>query len=254
KVAQLRRRSRRPFSSSAAIIFSCLGQWLARGIFGVFRELPPAEQRNTGCYYSVVLGWCLYYVFKSVQLSATIGLPSSEPESLAVFQEFAENSSWPILTHFLSILFAAGACVIGGITWIEKANRHGPGANPAALIIVLHLLLVTASRLTATMEFGSCSRLISNGVVRFSMFIPTMNNFVSLLCALTIFSTVFSTLIQTQSHAYLALEIVEIIKPVGSSLHRLDLHLDSRLIRSVSASFGSILCVLFFLCFELRLE
>uniref|UniRef100_A0A1I8HGJ6 Sodium-dependent transporter n=1 Tax=Macrostomum lignano TaxID=282301 RepID=A0A1I8HGJ6_9PLAT len=231
------------------------------------------------CYYSVVLGWCLYYVFKSVQLSATIGLPSSEPESLAVFQEFAENSSWPILTHFLSILFA-GACVIGGITWIEKANMV---LVPTLLLIIVftycwsllrdysdygvrflftpdidalkdtRLWVDSASQ--NAFDTGAAMGLIvpyatymtrKNGVVRFSMFIPTMNNFVSLLCALTIFSTVFSTLIQTQS-TLSRTGIVEIIKQSGPASTGLTFIWIPVLFGQFGV-FGSILCVLFFLC------
>uniref|UniRef100_A0A1I8HEX3 AA_permease domain-containing protein n=1 Tax=Macrostomum lignano TaxID=282301 RepID=A0A1I8HEX3_9PLAT len=139
----------------------------------------------------------------------------------------------------------------------------------------LHLLLVTASRLQRlwnstrlktpgcgvdsasqnAFDTGAAMGLIvpyatymtrKNGVVRFSMFIPTMNNFVSLLCALTIFSTVFSTLIQTQS-TLSRTGIVEIIKQSGPASTGLTFIWIPVLFGQFDV-FGSILCVLFFLC------
>uniref|UniRef100_A0A1I8JR01 Sodium-dependent neutral amino acid transporter B(0)AT3 n=1 Tax=Macrostomum lignano TaxID=282301 RepID=A0A1I8JR01_9PLAT len=102
------------------------------------------------CYYSVVLGWCLYYVFKSVQLSATIGLPSSEPESLAVFQEFAvsdieseirveikaEIEGEQQLAHPdpLPVNTVCRRLRYRRITWIEKANMV---LVPTLLLIIV---------------------------------------------------------------------------------------------------------------------
>lgn len=231
------------------------------------------------CYYSVVLGWCLFYVYKSIEMGATTGLPQSEPDSLKVFTQFAEQSSWPILTHFLSILFS-GACVIGGITWIEKANMV---LVPMLLLIIVftycwsllrdfsdygirflftpdvdslkdtRLWVDSASQ--NAFDTGAAMGLIvpyatymtrKNGVVRFSVFIPSMNNFVSLLCALTIFSTVFSTLIKTQD-TLSRTGIVEIIKDSGPASTGLTFIWIPVLFQQFGV-FGNILCVLFFLC------
>uniref|UniRef100_A0A1I8FLZ0 Mitochondrial import receptor subunit TOM22 homolog n=1 Tax=Macrostomum lignano TaxID=282301 RepID=A0A1I8FLZ0_9PLAT len=73
------------FSSSAPSYSPAWEQWLARGIFGVFRELPP-EQRNTG--------------------------------KLLTKNAEQENSSWPILTTSCSITVCPAPAFIGGITWI----------------------------------------------------------------------------------------------------------------------------------------
>ncbi|PAA64796.1 hypothetical protein BOX15_Mlig022340g3 [Macrostomum lignano] len=231
------------------------------------------------CYYSVVLGWCFYYVYKTIQLSATGELPQAEPESQEIFEAFAEKSYWPIMCHGLAIL-ASGACVISGITWIEKANMV---LVPTLLLIIVgtycwsvlnkysdygikflftpdlealqdpRLWVDSASQ--NAFDTGAAMGLIvpyatymtrKHGVVRFSTLIPAMNNFVSMLCALTIFSTVFSTLIQTQS-TLSRTGIVEIIKQSGPASTGLTFIWIPVLFAQVGI-LGKILCVLFFLC------
>ncbi|BHF72073.1 hypothetical protein SprV_0401513600 [Sparganum proliferum] len=69
-------------------------------------------------YYSVVVGWCFYYVYYVCSVSA---LPTDEESSLAVFSHFTEDTYYPVLTHFLAVALAGG-CIFGGLKWIEMAN------------------------------------------------------------------------------------------------------------------------------------
>uniref|UniRef100_A0A1I8FSI9 AA_permease domain-containing protein n=1 Tax=Macrostomum lignano TaxID=282301 RepID=A0A1I8FSI9_9PLAT len=170
------------FSSSAPIIFSCLGTVVGTGIFWRFRELPPRTAQR-------------------------------------------RNSSWPILTHFLSILFA-GACVIGGITWIEKAN----------MVLVPTLLLIIV--------FTYCWSLLrdySDYGIRF-LFTPDIDALkdTRLWGGLRIAECLrHGTLSRTG--------IVEIIKQSGPASTGLTFIWIPVLFGQFDV-FGSILCVLFFLC------
>ncbi|RTG84636.1 uncharacterized protein DC041_0009159 [Schistosoma bovis] len=69
-------------------------------------------------YFSVIVGWCLYYFYKSCALSS---LPRDVESSIKIFNEFAQESYWPALTHTLAVVIVGG-CIFGGIKWIEKAN------------------------------------------------------------------------------------------------------------------------------------
>ncbi|CAI2723436.1 unnamed protein product [Schistosoma spindalis] len=69
-------------------------------------------------YFSVIVGWCLYYFYKSCALSS---LPRDVETSIKIFNEFAQESYWPVLTHTLAVVIVGG-CIFGGIKWIEKAN------------------------------------------------------------------------------------------------------------------------------------
>ncbi|VDL96564.1 unnamed protein product [Schistocephalus solidus] len=69
-------------------------------------------------YYSVVVGWCFYYVYYVCSIDA---LPADEVTSLAVFSHFTEQTYYPVLTHFMAIALA-GSCIFGGLKWIEIAN------------------------------------------------------------------------------------------------------------------------------------
>ncbi|TPP60355.1 Sodium dependent neurotransmitter transporter, partial [Fasciola gigantica] len=242
--------------------------WLGGWIVGVTYMITA--------YFSVIVGWCLYYLYKSCALSS---LPLDEETSTAIFNQYARDSYWPVLTHVIAVLIVAVA-IFGGINWIEKAN----------MILVPMLLGILAftftwsltrtyadvgimflftpdwsSMLTPSLWVAAASQnafdtgaamalFISysayftrkNGAVRFGFSIPLVNNMVSLICAITIFATVFSTLIQT-SPTLTRSGILEIMQQNGPGSTGLTFTWIPVLFAYVGG-FGRVLCVLFFLC------
>ncbi|CAH8450712.1 unnamed protein product [Heterobilharzia americana] len=227
-------------------------------------------------YFSVIVGWCLYYFYKSCALSS---LPKDEETSIQIFNAFARDSYWPVLTHSLAV-FIVGGCIFGGIKWIEKANMV---LVPMLLGILLFTfgwsltrkysevgitflftpywgsmftpsLWVAAASQNAFDTGAAMALFISysayfsrrNGSVRIGTITPLCNNMVSLLCALTIFSTVFSTLIQT-SPTLTRSGIVKIMQSNGPGSTGLTFTWIPVLFAYVGG-FGRVLCSLFFLC------
>ncbi|CAH8830935.1 unnamed protein product [Trichobilharzia szidati] len=227
-------------------------------------------------YFSVIVGWCLYYFYKSCALSS---LPRDEETSIQIFNAFARDSYWPVLTHALAV-FIVGACIFGGIKWIEKANMV---LVPMLLGILIFTfgwsltrkysevgikflftpywgsmfspsLWVAAASQNAFDTGAAMALFISysayfnrkNGSVRLGTMIPMCNNMVSLLCALTIFSTVFSTLIQN-SPTLTRSGIVKIMQSNGPGSTGLTFTWIPVLFAYVGG-FGRVLCSLFFLC------
>ncbi|VDP97839.1 unnamed protein product [Trichobilharzia regenti] len=190
-----------------------------------------------------------------------------------------EDSYWPVLTHSLAV-FLVGACIFGGIKWIEKANMI---LVPMLLGILIFTfgwsltrkysevgitflftpywgsmfspsLWVAAASQNAFDTGAAMALFISysayfnrkNGSVRLGTMIPMGNNMVSLLCALTIFSTVFSTLIQN-SPTLTRSGIVKIMQSNGPGSTGLTFTWIPVLFAYVGG-FGRVLCSLFFLC------
>ncbi|GAA31230.2 uncharacterized sodium-dependent transporter MJ1319 [Clonorchis sinensis] len=242
--------------------------WLGGWIVGVTYMITA--------YFSVIVGWCLYYFYKSCALPS---LPLDEVASVNIFNEFARDSYWPVLFHTLAVLIVAG-CIFGGIRWIEKANMF-------LVPMLLGILLFTfgwsltrqysevgitfiftpewSSMLTPSVwvqaatqnafDTGAAMALFvsysayftrKNGAVRFGSLVPLVNNSVSLLCAVTVFSTVFSTLIQT-SPELTRLGILEIMQQNGPGSTGLTFTWIPVLFAHVEG-IGRVLCSLFFLC------
>jgi len=79
-------------------------------------------------FYSVVVGWCIYYfVFMAFH-----SLPENFDSAMAIWTNY-QSSVWPILTHAIAILFGALA-IWKGIRSIEKVNKI---LIPSLLLIVL---------------------------------------------------------------------------------------------------------------------
>ncbi|CAH8448276.1 unnamed protein product [Schistosoma margrebowiei] len=227
-------------------------------------------------YFSVIVGWCLYYFYKSCALSS---LPRDVETSIKIFNEFAQESYWPALTHTLAVVIVGG-CIFGGIKWIEKANMV---LVPMLLGILIFTfgwsltrkysevgitflftpywgsmftpsLWVAAASQNAFDTGAAMALFISyssyfsrkNGAVRLGTMIPLCNNMVSLLCALTIFSTVFSTLIQT-SPTLTRSGILKIMQSNGPGSTGLTFTWIPVLFAYVGG-LGRVLCSLFFLC------
>ncbi|MGB3544690.1 sodium-dependent transporter, partial [Rubrivirga sp.] len=116
-----------------------LGQKGRAGVVGTFAKLAGPRFAWLGafvafvaaaimCYYSVVAGWCAYYV----TASAFAGLPTTSEASLAAWSEF-QSTPWPIILH--GTMMALGVLAVrGGVKTIEKANSI---LVPTLLVIVV---------------------------------------------------------------------------------------------------------------------
>ncbi|NNF58941.1 MAG: sodium-dependent transporter, partial [Rhodothermaceae bacterium] len=116
-----------------------LGQRGRMGVVGTFARLAGPKFAWLGafvafvaaaimCYYSVVAGWCAYFMASS----ALQGLPVTSEASLAAWDAF-QASPWPIVLH--GGMMALGVVAVrGGVSTIEKANKI---LVPTLLAIVL---------------------------------------------------------------------------------------------------------------------
>ena len=68
-------------------------------------------------YYSVVAGWCLYYLSEAV----TGGLPDTYKQSMALWDDY-HKSGLPVLTHGI-VMILGGFVIVKGIKSIEKVNK-----------------------------------------------------------------------------------------------------------------------------------
>nr|CAH8828525.1 unnamed protein product [Trichobilharzia regenti] len=227
------------------------------------------------CYYPVIIGWCLYYSY----MSCFVGLPKSEIESKKRFNDYAMDSYWPVLTQCMSVCIAA-VCIYGGIKWIEKVNNI---LVPFLLLIVTFtfgwsltrryaevgikflftptwsslkdpaMWIAAASQnafdtgagigaLATFAAFMSRER----GAVRYGTIIPMLNNLVSFISSIAVFSTVFSTLIQT-TPTITRLGIVKLMQSTGPGSTGLTFIWFPVLFESLGV-IGRVLCTLFFIC------
>ncbi|VDM31698.1 unnamed protein product [Hydatigera taeniaeformis] len=226
-------------------------------------------------YFSVVVGWCFYYFYVACAWS---NLPSTEPESKEIFESFI-GTYWPLGLHTLDLLIC-GVAVFKGVKGIEIANSC---MVPIQLIIVISTFYWSLSREYADVGIkfmfspdwsmfanpqvyveAACQNAFDTaagmglfsayaayftretGAVRFGTLLPMVNNLVSLVCGLMIFSTVFSTLIQTQPTLTIP-QIVTIMKESGPGSTGLTFTWIPVLMSRLGVA-GRVLCALFFLC------
>lgn len=116
-----------------------LGQKGRRGVVGTFATVAGGKFAWLGgfvalvaaaimCYYSVVAGWCAYYV----ATSAASGLPVTSESSLAGWGAF-QGSIWPIILH--GGMMGLGVWAVSrGVSGIERANKV---LVPTLLVIVV---------------------------------------------------------------------------------------------------------------------
>ncbi|KER23160.1 hypothetical protein T265_08892 [Opisthorchis viverrini] len=69
-------------------------------------------------YYSVIIGWCLYYLYVSIAFKE---LPTTEKAGMEIFDNFSRAPQWPVICQVIAVVIA-GIFLFGGIKWIEKAN------------------------------------------------------------------------------------------------------------------------------------
>lgn len=251
-----------------------------KGVIGSFSKLIGQKKGWMGgfigfvataimFYYSVVAGWCMYYLFQSVGM----GLPDTYEASLQVWDSFHANGL-PVLFHGV-IMFFGAIVVIKGISSIERVNKilipsllvvlvvslakalslEGSGAGITYLFtpdwstlsspqIWLEALTQNAWDTGAAwgliLTYGAYMR--KSDDVTISAFQTGIgNNMISLLAAVIIFSTVFGTLGSTMSNS----EILDVMKTSGPASTGLTFIWMPQLFASMTG--GGLFSILFFL-------
>jgi NSS family neurotransmitter:Na+ symporter len=220
-------------------------------------------------YYSVVAGWCLYYLVHSI----TTALPADPSQANAIWEGF-QGSNLPLLAHAL-VMGLGGFVVIRGISSIEKVNK----ILIPSLLLVLIVSLVKALSLEgselglsylftpdwATLkepeiwlealtqnawDTGAAWGLIltyaaymrkTDDVTVTAFQTGIGNNVVSLIAAIIIFSTVFGTLSPTMGSG----EILDVMKTSGPASTGLTFIWMPQLFATMGG--GGIFAILFFL-------
>ena len=122
---------------------SIVGRRSRSDTFGAMNKLAPGTPwRWAGlitivspllilCYYSVVGGWSVQYLFKSLSFSFT-DIPAEEVPTL--FERFITSAWQPIMTH-TAFMVAVAFIVLGGVkSGIEKFSKL---AMPALFVLIL---------------------------------------------------------------------------------------------------------------------
>jgi SNF family Na+-dependent transporter len=193
-------------------------------------------------YYSVLVGWCGYYFIQMCAFS----LPSAPEDSQQIW-DVLQGSNWPVLCHAVAILLAS-LSVSRGVSTIEPVNKVIVPVLLAIVVLcfywaiflpyagngIVHLfspsweslkdsrLWIDAASQNAWDTSAGIGLFLtyatfmkrSQGAVQLGVLTPFFNNVVSLLCGVTVFSTVFS--IQVQENRPVA-EIVETLKTNGEA-------------------------------------
>lgn len=220
-------------------------------------------------YYSVVAGWCLYYLTEA----ATGGLPDTYQQSMTLWNDY-HKSGLPVLTHGI-VMILGGFVIVKGIKSIEKVNK----ILIPSLLLVLLISLVKSLSLEGSMEgvkylftpdwatlkspqiwlealtqnawdtgaawgliltYGAYMR--KQDDITISAFQTGIgNNMISLTAAIIIFSTVFGSLGSSMTDA----EILNVMKTSGPASTGLTFIWMPQLFASMSG--GGIFSVLFFL-------
>lgn len=257
-----------------------LGQRGRMGTIGTFSRLTKGKFAWMGAfvgfvataimfYYSVVAGWCVYYMGTSL----FSGLPISVDSAMATWDGF-QSSGFPALFHGMAMLLGAFACW-QGVKSIEKANRilvptllvivviavvravtlPGAGAGIAYLFTpdwsILSKPEVWLEALTQNawdtgagwgliLTYGAYMKK-EHGVVRNAVLTGVGNNTISLLAATMVFGIVFAVLGQQMGTA----EILDTMRSSGPASTGLTFIWMPQLFAEMQ--FGKVLAVLFFL-------
>ena len=116
-----------------------MGRHSRQGVIGAFAKLIGGRFAWMGAfvsfvataimfYYSVVAGWCLYYLVQSL----TAALPANIDEASTVWNGF-QGSIMPSLFHGIIMLLGA-VVVMRGVSTIEKINKL---LIPSLLVVLL---------------------------------------------------------------------------------------------------------------------
>lgn len=257
-----------------------IGRHGRKGVIGSFIKLVGEKYAWMGAfigfvataimfYYSVVAGWCLYYLVESL----TSSLPAGMEQAETIWYGF-QGSAWPPFFHAV-MMGLGGLIVIEGISSIERINKI---LIPSLLLVVV-ISLIRAVTLPGSFQgieylftpdwstlakpslwlealtqnawdTGAAWGLIltyaaymrSRDDITLSAFQTGIgNNIVSLLAAVTIFSTVFGTLGSSMDNG----QILDIMKTSGPASTGLTFIWMPQLFNQMAG--GQIFAVLFFL-------
>lgn len=257
-----------------------MGRHGRQGVIGSFQKLIGGKFAWMGAfvsfvataimfYYSVVAGWCLFYLIQSI----TTTLPTSISEASAVWNGF-QGSAMPSIFHGVIMILGA-AVVIRGISTIEKINK----LLIPSLLLVLLISLVRALTLEGSgagvvylftpdwstllepkiwlealtqnaWDTGAAWGLIltyavymrrSDNIALSAFQTGIGNNVVSLVAAVIIFSTVFGILGSTMSNS----EILDVMKSSGPASTGLTFMWMPQLFNQMPG--GGVFAILFFL-------
>ncbi|GFR67940.1 sodium-dependent transporter [Elysia marginata] len=262
------------------------GRYTRKAVVGAFRELvgPRASWCGMwistvffliGCYYCVILGWCFYYFI----YCAAHELPTQPEEGHRIFKDFAMTSRWPVLTTAVAVTLAC-LFVVKGVKTIERVCTC---LVPALLLILTFTFIWSLTRphsdLGLTYLFkpnwgdlssprlwidaltqnafdtGAGAGLLvpyasymtrRHGIVRYATLIPTANNLISLVAGMTIFSAVFSTMIELRPQ-YTEADIIDILTDSGPGNTGLTF-IWLPVLFATAGTLGRVLACLFFLC------
>jgi neurotransmitter:Na+ symporter, NSS family len=257
-----------------------IGKKSRMGVVGAFARLAGEKYAWMGgfvafvataimFYYSVVAGWCVYYLVQTV----TSPLPMSAEAASGVWDAF-QGGIGPVGFHALAM--GIGALVVfRGIKSIEKVNR--------VLIPTLLLIVLIAVARTVTLDGAwdgiaflfspswatlahprvwlealtqnawdtgagwgliltyACYMRSKDGVVKNAIITGVGNNLVSILAAIVIFGTVFAILGQDMSKA----EVLSVMQTSGPASTGLTFQWMPQLFAKMG--FGRVLAALFFL-------
>ncbi|XP_078665864.1 putative sodium-dependent transporter HI_1690 [Branchiostoma floridae x Branchiostoma belcheri] len=85
------------------------------------------------CYFGVIVGWSVFYTIACVFYP----LPTTYDESIMAWQQFEEESHWPVLLHF-TITVACAAANWRGVGSIERAMT---AMTPLLIVLLLTALI-----------------------------------------------------------------------------------------------------------------
>jgi NSS family neurotransmitter:Na+ symporter len=256
-----------------------LGRWTGKSVITAFFKTGGEKQTWKGAfvvlvavaimaYYGVITGWCFWYFGQSL----VFALPQTNEASIAGWNAF-QASYGPFLMQI--IVFAlAGVVVRGGIRWIERLSL----VLIPSLFIAMFIMLIRAVTLPGSdmglhylfsfqwtdlmqsrvwlealtqnaWDTGAGWGLIlsyaafagsRDHIVKNAFKTGIANNLMSLIAAITIFSTVFGVLGATMSQS----EIVGVLKSGGPASTGLTFIWIPALFESIPG--GSVLAMVFF--------
>ncbi len=257
-----------------------IGRKFRRGVVGSLQEASNGKFTWMGgfmamvataitFFYSVVVGWCIYYFIYML----THSLPENMESAMYIWESY-QNTYWPMLTHALALGVGCLA-ILKGVKSIEKINN----VLIPSLIVILVISIVRAVTLDGAVEglrymftpdwsllknptiwiealtqnawdtgagwglfmtyaayMGTRTRIVKNALIT-----GVGNNLISLISAIIIFGTVFAILGAEKSRP----EILEIIKTSGPASTGLTFIWMPQLFAKMFG--GNILSILFFL-------
>jgi neurotransmitter:Na+ symporter, NSS family len=258
-----------------------IGRKFRKGVIGSIKEATNGKFTWIGAFmalvataitffYSVVVGWCIYYFIYMV----TNPLPETTESAMLIWDKY-QSSYWPLLTHLIALGIGCLA-ILKGVSSIEKINKVLIPSLLAILVICL-IRALTLENATAgivylfTPDWSALANpkiwiealtqnawdtgagwglfltyaaymSTSQGIVKNAFFTGIGNNIISLIAAIIIFSTVFSIL---GSSGLSKSEILDVIKTSGPASTGLTFIWMPQLFAKMLG--GNILAIFFFL-------